>query len=266
MCQAARLSAHPEPGNRGDAGRARIERSHQSQVGDLDPWPCFQSLCVRLPCVACAAQRALADRRRLNGEGGPWAITGRRAPGAAAACPSRSCSRRFRITAARFAKRGKKGGEEGSAGSVRHDKSRWQWPGRHARGCRGGRGLGVRRRGRVVADTVTVRDSERFAEPLALPRSCPPYVRDQWITRTHDRILWWPASLARTCSRCRFRGMFSQLSMHKRTQQWLAENSRAASENPARAHLPCQSERFADRSLWLAVLTETRFLITAPTC
>ena len=66
MCQAVRLSAHPEPGNRGDAGRARIERSHQSQVGVLDPWPCFQSLCVRFPCVAGAALRALADRRRLT--------------------------------------------------------------------------------------------------------------------------------------------------------------------------------------------------------
>jgi hypothetical protein len=31
----------------------------------------------------------------------------------------------------------------------------------------------------LPADTVTVRDSKRFAEPLALPRSCPPYVRDQ---------------------------------------------------------------------------------------
>jgi hypothetical protein len=62
------------------------------------------------------------------------------------------------------------------------------------------------------AGPVTVGDSKRFAEPLALPRSCPPYVRDQWISRTHDRILWWPALSARTCSRCRSDGTFSQVS------------------------------------------------------
>src|SRR5216683_6859750 len=98
------------------------------------------------------------------------------------------------MTAARLAKRGKPGGQEGSAGgrfaTIRVDG---RWPGWHAWGCRGGRGLGVRRPGRVAANTVTVRDSKRFAEPLALPRSCPPYVRDQWFGRTHDRILWWPA-------------------------------------------------------------------------
>jgi hypothetical protein len=69
-----------------------------------------------VPLRGHAALRALADRRRLNGESGSWAITGRRAPGAAVACPSRSCSPRFRMTAARLAKRGKPGGEEGSAG------------------------------------------------------------------------------------------------------------------------------------------------------
>ncbi len=36
-------------------------------------------------------------------------------------------------------------------------------------------------------DPVTVCDSKRFAEPLALPTSCPPYVRDQWNCRTRDR-------------------------------------------------------------------------------
>ncbi len=70
-----------------------------------------------VPLRGHAALRALADRRRLNGESGSWAITGRRAPGAAVACPSRSCSPRFRMTAARLAKRGKPGGEEGSAGA-----------------------------------------------------------------------------------------------------------------------------------------------------
>jgi hypothetical protein len=60
-----------------------------------------------------------------------------------------------------------------------------RWPGWSA----AARGLRVRSPGRVAADTVTVRDSKRFAEPLALPGSCPLYVRDQWISRTHDRIL-----------------------------------------------------------------------------
>ncbi len=69
-----------------------------------------------VPLRGHAALPALADRRRLNGESGSWEITGRRAPGAAVACPSRSCSPRFRMTAARLAKRGKPGGEEGSAG------------------------------------------------------------------------------------------------------------------------------------------------------
>src|SRR5258708_38591915 len=37
--------------------------------GVLDPRPCFQSLCVRFPCVAGAAVRAFADRRRLTAGG-----------------------------------------------------------------------------------------------------------------------------------------------------------------------------------------------------
>ena len=60
--------------------------------------------------------------------------------------------------------------------------------GRWPRWSAAARGLGVSCLGRA-ADTVTVRDSKRFAEPLALPGSCPLYVRDQWISRTHDRIL-----------------------------------------------------------------------------
>jgi hypothetical protein len=63
------------------------------------------------------------------------------------------------------------------------------------------------------ANTVTVRDSKRFAEPLALPRFCPLYVRDQWVSRINDRILWCPAPSARMYSRFRFGGIFSQLSM-----------------------------------------------------
>ena len=73
-----------------------------------------------------------------NGESGSWAITGRRAPGAAVACPSRSCSPRFRMTAARLARRGKPGGEEIGFATIRVDG---RWPGWHARGCRGGRAL-----------------------------------------------------------------------------------------------------------------------------
>ena len=42
-----------------------------------------------VPLRGHAALRALADRRRLNGESGSWEITGRRVPGAAVACPSR---------------------------------------------------------------------------------------------------------------------------------------------------------------------------------
>ena len=84
-----------------------------------------------------------------------------------------------------------------------------RWPGWSA----AGRGLGVRSPGRVAADTVTVRDSKRFAEPLALPGSCPLYVRDQWISRTRARTVRWPTLSARTCSLCWLGGMFSQVSM-----------------------------------------------------
>jgi hypothetical protein len=41
----------------------------------------------------------------------------------------------------------------------------------------------------AVTKNVTVHDSKRFAEPLALPRSCPLYVRDHWASRTRDRNL-----------------------------------------------------------------------------
>jgi hypothetical protein len=160
--------------------------------GVLDPWsPCFQSLCVRFPCVADGDLRALADRRRRTARVGLRRSRAAGRPGAAVACPSRSCSPRFRTPAARLAKRGKPG-----------------WRG----GQRRGRGLGVRRPDQVTDNTVTVRDSKRFAEPLALPRSCPLYVRKQWIRRTYDPILWWSASSARTCIPYRHGGMFSQVS------------------------------------------------------
>ena len=74
--------------------------------------------------------------------------------------------------------------------SVGHHKSRWAVA-RLARVRMPRRpGLGVCRPGRVAANTVTVRDSKRFAKPLALPGSCPLYVRDQSIIRTHSRMLW----------------------------------------------------------------------------
>jgi hypothetical protein len=40
------------------------------------------------------------------------------------------------------------------------------------------------------ACTVTVRDGKRFAGPLALPRSCPLYVRDHWTSRMRSRKPW----------------------------------------------------------------------------
>ena len=87
---------------------------------------------------------------------------------------SRSLSPRSRMTAARLAERGTPGGEEGSAGgrfaTIRVDG---RCPGWHTRGCRGGWGLGVSPSWPGGGDTVTVRDSKRFAEPLALPKSCP---------------------------------------------------------------------------------------------
>jgi hypothetical protein len=43
--------------------------------------------------------------------------------------------------------------------------------------------------GPASANTVTVRDGKRCAEPLALARSCPLYVRDQPTRRTRDRDL-----------------------------------------------------------------------------
>ncbi len=180
------------------------------RVGVLDPWPCFQSLCVRFPCVADAALRALANRRRLTARVGLGRsrAAGRQAP--RPACPSRSCSPRSRMTAARRA--AIRVARRAAHGSVRPDKSRWAVARLARADTAVAGGLGVRRPGRVTANTVTVRDSKRFAEPLALPRSCPPYVRDQWISRTHDRILWRPAPSARTCSRCRSGGIFSQVS------------------------------------------------------
>src|SRR5215472_4875081 len=85
-----------------------------------------------------------------------------------------------------------------------------RWPGWHPDGCRGSRAL-VFAVQAVGGYAVTLGDSKRFAGPLALLRSCPPYVRDQWTSRTHDRIPWWPAPLIRTCSRCLSGETFSQL-------------------------------------------------------
>ena len=74
----------------------------------------------------------------------------------------------------------------------------------------------------MVANTVTVGDSKRFAEPLAVPRFCPLYVRDQWISRTYDRLLWWPEVSARMCRRSQPGGMFSQFSgiSERSTGRW----------------------------------------------
>jgi hypothetical protein len=128
-------------------GRTRPERQFQStqnhspeshltehRLGDLDPWPCFQSRCMRLPSVAGAALRALADRRRLTAGVG---LEGAQAP-------RRRRSRRggrlssgvmfpqFPGNAVRLARRGELGGEEDSA------RAGGRWPGWHARVCRGG--------------------------------------------------------------------------------------------------------------------------------
>jgi hypothetical protein len=113
---------------------------------------------------------------------------GRRAPGALTVCPSRSCSPRSRMTAARRV--AKPSGEEGSAGvgSPPLESMGGGQAGTRADAAAAGALVFA-----VLAGwrryTVTVRDSKRFAEPLALPRSCPPYVRDQRISRTHDRIM-----------------------------------------------------------------------------
>jgi hypothetical protein len=49
-----------------DSGTGKPVRIRQ------DPRPCYQSLCVRLPCLAGSAVRVLTDR----GGSGPWAIMG----------------------------------------------------------------------------------------------------------------------------------------------------------------------------------------------
>jgi hypothetical protein len=129
----------------------------------------LQSLCVRFPCVADAAVRALADRRRLTarvglGDHGPAA-----APGAVVTCPRGHVpggSGRPLHASPGVANRVARRAARGRFARIRVDG---RWPGWHARGCRGGRGLGVRRRGRVVANAVTVRDSKRFAGPLVCP-------------------------------------------------------------------------------------------------
>lgn len=170
-----------------------------------------------LAAIEATSRETLSGLRRAEPEPGSWLVPLGPAPGLAdidrlAATPARtsagcrsasrtgnyrsksptagarSCSPRSRMPAARLAKCGKPGGEEAALGLVRHQRVDGRWPGWHACGCRGGRGLGVRRPGRVAANTVTVRGSKRFGEPLAVPRSCPPYVRDQWISRTHNRI------------------------------------------------------------------------------
>jgi hypothetical protein len=56
-------------------------------------------------------------------------------------------------------------------------------------------GRGVRNRAGWPGNAVTVRDGKRFAGPLALPGSCPLYVRDQWTDRTRGRKPRQPADL-----------------------------------------------------------------------
>jgi hypothetical protein len=171
-------------------GRHLITQYSQTCViGLLGSGSCFQSLCMRFPSVAGADLRALAGRRRLTarvGLGRSRAAGRRGSPvrrGHVPRVPGERCTPPPRVA--------NRVGEEDSAGAG---------------------ALVVRRPGRVTGNTVTIRDSKRFAEPLALPRSCPPYVRDQWINRTHDRTSWWPAPSDRTCFRYRSGGTFSQVS------------------------------------------------------
>jgi hypothetical protein len=141
-----------------------------------------------VPLRGDAALRPLADRRRLTagvglGDHGPPG-TGRRGrlslEGMFPTVPDARCTPR------QAWRTGWRGGQRtGPFATIRIDE---RWPCWHARGCCGGRGLGVRGPCRVAADTVTVRDSKRFAEPLALPGSCPLHVREQWISRIHTRI------------------------------------------------------------------------------
>jgi len=94
-------------------------------------------------------------------------------------------------------------------------------------------GPGIRARGRVTGNTVTIRDRKGFAGPLALPRSCPPYVRDQWVSRTHDRMLWWPAPSSRMWSRGRSGGIFLQFSTIQTNATPDGEEASDGEENPA---------------------------------
>ena len=166
---------------------------------------------MRFPCVAGAVLRPFANRRRLSAGVGP----GR----------SRAAGRRGRLSfdvmfpavpdARCMASPGvanRVAGRE-ARGSVCHRKSRWAGGQAGTRADAATPGPRCSPSWPGAANTVTVRDSKRFGEPLALPRSCPPYVRDQWISRTHDRILRWHAPSDRTCNQCRSGGMFSQVRM-----------------------------------------------------
>jgi hypothetical protein len=77
-----------------------------------------------------------------------------------------------------------------------------------------------------VADTVTVRDGKRFARPLAVPRSCPLYVRDHGTCRTHDRMLRWLALVGPNVCPNRSGCIFSQVSVV------LANSAPAGGEGP----------------------------------
>ena len=61
-------------------------------------------------------------------------------------------------------------------------------------------------------------------------------------------------------------GWVSSHSSAQTTAFYGALEDQPGSENPARVQLPGWSERFADRSLRLAVPTGTRFLVTPLTC
>jgi hypothetical protein len=106
-------------------------------------WPCSNGPTAVSACelsFVTHTRRSLPQNRPIshsspknstNGGTGSSVITGHRAPGAAAACPSRTCSPRCAMTAARFSRRGEpgwRGGQRtGPFGTIRFD-ARWPRP------------------------------------------------------------------------------------------------------------------------------------------